>query len=314
LPDKPSLVVLPFQNMSGDPEQEYLADGVVEDITTALSHFNSLFVIARNSAFTYKGRLVDLRLVGRELGVRYILEGSVRKSGGRVRISGQLVQADTGVHLWATRYDRELSDIFALQDEITTSVVSALVPTLRVAEIERARRKPTDSLDAYDLYLRALARQRSLTQEGNSDARRLVEQALTLDQHLVLALLLAHACWAEAAQKGWVPSAEGHARSPRYAQRAAEIAPDDAEVLVTLAHRTGSLNRNYKEAVSIAERAITANPNSASVLSTGGWTLLYGDRATDALDLFERSLGMSSERSLSVWPFLSATDNDSLIL
>ena len=156
LPDKPSLVVLPFQNMSGDPEQEYFADGMVEDITTALSRIRSLFVIARNSAFTYKGRAVDVRQVGRELGVRYVLEGSVRKAGSRVRITGQLVDAATGAHLWADRFDGTLEDVFDLQDQVTASVVAAIEPNLLKAEIQRAQRKPTENLQAYDLMLRAL--------------------------------------------------------------------------------------------------------------------------------------------------------------
>ncbi len=156
LPDKPSLVVLPFQNMSGDPEQEYFADGMVEEITTALSRIRSLFVIARNSAFTYKGRAVDVRQVGRELGVRYVLEGSVRKAGTRVQITGQLVEAATGAHIWADRFDGTLQDVFDLQDQVTASVVGAIQPNLRAAEIERAQRKPPENLQAYDLMLRAL--------------------------------------------------------------------------------------------------------------------------------------------------------------
>jgi adenylate cyclase len=156
LPDKPSIAVLPFQNISGDPEQEYFADGMVEDITTALSRFKNLFVIARNSSFTYKGRAVDVKQVGRELGVRYVLEGSVRKAANRVRITGQLIDASSGAHLWADRFDGALDDIFNLQDQVTVSVVGAIAPKLEQAEIERARRKRPDSLDAYDLLLRAL--------------------------------------------------------------------------------------------------------------------------------------------------------------
>ncbi len=157
-PDKPSIAVLPFQNMSGDPEQEYFTDGMVEDIITALSRFKSLFVIARNSTFTYKGKAVDIKQVGRELGVRYVLEGSVRKAGGKVRITGQLIDAATGAHLWADRFDGPLDDIFELQDKVTSSVVGAIAPRLELAEIERSERKPTESLDAIDLYYRALHR------------------------------------------------------------------------------------------------------------------------------------------------------------
>ena len=157
LPDKPSIAVLPFQNMSGDPEQEYFADGMVEDIITGLSRSKSLFVIARHSTFTYKGKAVDIKQVGRELGVRYVLEGSVRRAGNRVRITGQLIDAATGVHLWADRFDSLLEDIFDLQDRVTSSVIGAISPQLERAEIERAQRKPTESLQAYDYYLRALA-------------------------------------------------------------------------------------------------------------------------------------------------------------
>jgi TolB-like protein/class 3 adenylate cyclase len=157
LPDKPSIAVLPFQNMSGDVEQEYFADGMAEDIITALSRFKSLFVIARNSSFTYKGRAVDIKQVGRDLGVRYVLEGSVRKAGNRVRITGQLIEATTGRHLWADKFDGALEDVFALQDQVTTSVVGLIAPTLEHAEIERARQKPTDRLDSYDFYLRGMA-------------------------------------------------------------------------------------------------------------------------------------------------------------
>src|SRR5262249_31006274 len=152
LPDKPSIAVLPFSNMSADPEQEYFADGMVEDIITALSRFNQLFVIARNSSFTYKGRAVDVKQVGRELGVRYVLEGSVRKAGSRVRITGQLIDASTDAHLWADRFEGNLEDMFDHQDRVTASVVAAIAPKLEQAEIERAKRKPTESLDAYDYY------------------------------------------------------------------------------------------------------------------------------------------------------------------
>ena len=166
LPDKPSIAVLPFQNMSGDPEQEYFADGMVEEIITALSRIRWLFVIARNSSFTYKGRAVDVKQVGREFGVRYVLEGSVRKSGNRVRITGQLIDTSIGVHLWAERFDGGLEDIFDLQDQVTASVVGAIAPRLEQAEIERAQRKPTESLDAYDYYLRGMAGFNQWTQRG----------------------------------------------------------------------------------------------------------------------------------------------------
>ena len=181
LPDKPSLVVLPFQNMSGDPEQGYFADGMVEEITTALSRIRSLFVITRNSAFTYQGRAVDVRQVGRELGVRYVLEGSVRKAGSRVRITGQLVEAATGTHLWADRFDGTLEDVFDLQDRMTGSVVAAIEPNVRAAEILRAQRKHAENLQAYDLMLRALPPFYGRTQAGLAEATRLLQQAVATD-------------------------------------------------------------------------------------------------------------------------------------
>ena len=182
LPDKPSIAVLPFQNMSGDPEQEYFADGMVEDIITALSRFKALFVIARNSSFTYKGRAVDVKQVGRELGVRYVLEGSVRKAANRVRITGQLVDTATGAHLWADRFDGGLDDIFDLQDQVTESVVGAIAPAVEKAEIERAKRKPTESLDAYALYLRGLAKlYQFANRQANDEALRLFNSAIELD-------------------------------------------------------------------------------------------------------------------------------------
>ena len=187
LPDKPSIAVLPFQNMSGDPEQEYFADGLVEDITTGLSRFKWLFVIARNSTFTYKGKPIDIKQVGRELGVRYVLEGSVRKAAGRVRITAQLVEAENRTHIWAERYDRALDDIFALQDEITTSTVAAIEPSLRQAEIERAKRKRPESLDAYDLVLRATSSANTGMPEGVLQAMPLLERALALDPNYALA-------------------------------------------------------------------------------------------------------------------------------
>ena len=190
LPDKPSIAVLPFTNMSGDPEQEYFADGLVEDIITALSRVRSFFVIARNSSFTYKGRAVDVRQIGRELGVRYIVEGSIRKSGSRVRIVGQLVDATTGHHVWADRFDGDMSDIFDLQDKVTESVVGAIEPSIRREEIRQARTKPTDYITAYDLYLRALPGFYSMTREGFAEVRRLTNEALSIDPDFTLAKAL----------------------------------------------------------------------------------------------------------------------------
>src|SRR6202163_4794133 len=181
LPDKPSIAALPFQNMSGDPEQEYFADGMVEEIITALSRNKQLFVIARNSSFTFKGKPVDIKQVARDLGVRYVLEGSVRKSGNRIRITGQLIDAASGAHLWADRYDGTLEDVFELQDQVASSVVGAITPSVTQAEMERAKRKSTSSLDAYDYYLRGLAARWQYTRDGTDEAVGLYEQAIALD-------------------------------------------------------------------------------------------------------------------------------------
>ena len=208
LPDRPSLAVLPFTNMSGDPEQEYFADGVVEDIITALSRVRWFFVIARNSSFIYKGRSVDIRQVGRELGVRYVLEGSIRKAGSRVRITGQLIEAVSGRHVWADRFDGELVNIFDLQDRITESVVAAIEPSLSRAEIERASAKPTDNLDAYDLYLQALAHYYELTKSASDKALRLLDRALTLNGSYSAAKALAAAIFNIRVAQHWADPAE----------------------------------------------------------------------------------------------------------
>ena len=201
LPDKPSIAVLPFQNMSGDPEQEYFVDGLVEDIITGLSRFKSLFVIARNSSFTYKGKAVDIKQVSRELGVRYVLEGSIRKAANRVRITGQLVESDTGNHLWADRFDGALEDVFTLQDVVTEKVIAQLAPSVEQAEIERARRKPTQNLGAYDCYLRGLALFQTLSRENFDEAIGLFRRALALDSEHSSALGRLLACLAT--RKGW---------------------------------------------------------------------------------------------------------------
>jgi TolB-like protein len=195
LPDKPSIAILPFTNLSSDPEQEYFADGMVEDIITGLSRSKSLFVIARNSSFTYKGKAVDIKQVGRELGVRYVLEGSVRKSGNRVRITGQLVDAATGTHIWADRYDSTLEDIFDLQDRVTMSVIGAIAPQLERAEIARAQRKPTESLQAYDYYLRALASSYRYTRDANIEALKLTQMANNLDPDFAVPFALGADCF-----------------------------------------------------------------------------------------------------------------------
>jgi adenylate cyclase len=232
LPDKPSIAVLPFANMSGDPEQEYFADGIVEDIITALSRFNQLFVIARNSSFTYKGKAVDVKRVGGELGVRYVLEGSLRKAGNRVRITGQLIDAATGAHLWADRFDGELEDIFELQDQVTGKVVGAILPRLEQAEINRAKLKPTESLDAYDHYLRGMSAFHQFTAEANREALEHLTGACELDPGFAAAYGMAARCYAQRKGFGWIIDPEGEsAEARRLARRAVELGRDDAVAL-----------------------------------------------------------------------------------
>src|SRR5215470_2548432 len=203
IPDKPSIAVLPFANMSGDPEQEYFADGMVEEITTAIARLPWLFVIARNSAFTYKGKPVGVKQVAQELGVRYVLEGSVRKAGNRVRITGQLIDTATSAHIWADRFDGALDDIFELQDQVASSVVGAIEPKLRLSEIERASRKPIANLTAYDLYLRALAQSYRFTEEGFAEAVALARQALSIDPSNAPAAALVGWCRGVLRMQGW---------------------------------------------------------------------------------------------------------------
>ena len=230
LPDKPSIAILPFANLSSDPEQDYFADGMVDDITTALSRFKALFVIARNSSFVYKGRAVDVKVVGRELGVRYVLEGSVRKEVNRVRITGQLVDTTTGGHLWADRLDGGLGDIFDLQDQVTERVVGAIAPAVEKAEIERAKHKPTESLDAYALYLRGLAGFYQFAgRRANDEALRLFNSAIELDPDFASAYGRAALCYAFAKTNGWISvTANEIAEVKRLAQRAVELGKDDA--------------------------------------------------------------------------------------
>src|SRR5262245_24167904 len=289
-PRKPSMAVLPFANMSGDPQQDYFSDGISEDIITALTRFPSLFVIARNSAFTYKGRAVDTRDVGRELGVRYVLEGSVRKAGGRVRITGQLARTDDRVQLWAERYDRDLGDIFALQDEMTANIVGALVPTLQRAEVERARSKPPERLDAYDLYLRALAAFHSWTREASDEALRLLDRALELDPKYTAAVILAENCWVHRFGQAWSSVPEAVAQSTRLARLAVQLDPENADALAVLARRTSTINRDYNEAMALASRAITINPNSAFAWRHGGYAFVFAGRPEEALAYFNRAL------------------------
>ncbi len=290
LPDKPSIAVLPFNNMSGDPEQDYFADGMVEDIITALSRFKALFVIARNSSFTYKGRAVDVKQVGRELGVRYVLEGSVRKAANRVRITGQLVDTATGAHLWADRFDGGLDDIFDLQDQVTESVVGAIAPAVEKAEIERAKRKPTESLDAYALYLRGLAKLYQFgNRQANDEALRLFNSAIELDPDFASAYGRAAFCYAGAKVNGWISdTANEIAEVTRLAQRAVELGKDDAIALAASGWALAYVVRDLEGAAGLIDRALVLNSNLAEAWFCGGWVKNWlgrtgsGDRALRA--------------------------------
>jgi TolB-like protein/class 3 adenylate cyclase len=292
LPDKPSIAVLPFQNMSGDPEQEYFADGMVEDIITALSRFKSLFVIARNSSFTYKGKAVDIKQVGRELGVRYVLEGSVRKAGNRVRITGQLIEAATGRHLWADKFDGALEDVFALQDQMATSVVGLIAPTLEQAEIERAKQKPTDRLDSYDFYLRGMAlanRMRSLP-----EARAFFQKAFEQDPEYGAAYAMA--AWTLMLQQSisGVPlSAEMRSEGIRLAHRAAAAGSDDALALARAGHVLTYLGHEYDRGASMVEQAVALNPNLAMAWHCRGWVSLMCGDGERSVESFERMIRLS---------------------
>jgi adenylate cyclase len=261
LPVKPSIAVLAFQNMSGDPEQEYFADGIVEDIITGLSRIKWLFVIARNSSFVYKGKAVDVRQVGRELGVRYVLEGAVRKAGDRVRITAQLLEAETGAHLWADRYDGKLEDVFDLQDQITEKVVGVVEPSLRQSEIEHSRRKRPENLDAYDLYLRALPHMASMTPADARIAAAFLEDALKLDPNYASAHALMAWCHEICFVRGGRDEADKIA-GLRHARTAIASGTDDSAALAVAAFVLGYPSKDYKTASSMIERALSLNPSS----------------------------------------------------
>jgi TolB-like protein/class 3 adenylate cyclase len=292
LPDKPSIAVLPFQNMSGDPEQEYFADGMVEDIITALSRVKWFFVIARNSSFTYNGKHVDIRQVGRELGVRYVLEGSIRKSGNRVRITGQLIEAATGNHVWADRFEGGLGDVFELQDRITETVVAAIEPSLQIAEIRRSSFKPTDNLDAYDLYLRALALHYFHTREGVEDALRLLNKAIALDPDYAFAKAFAAYIHCLRNNQGWA-TPDDIAAGGRLAHEALLSSRDEPTTIAFAAHALAWLTRDYDTALAAMDRAILLNPNSAHILTRSGWLRIWVSDADRAIPDFLRSIRLS---------------------
>lgn len=295
LPDRPSIAVLPFQNMSGDVEQEYFADGTAEDIITALSRFKAPFVIARNSSFTYKARAVDVKQVGRELGVRYVLEGSVRKAANRVRITGQLVDTATGAHIWADRFDGELGDIFDLQDQVTESVVGAIAPAVEKAEIERAKRKPTASLDAYAHYLRGLARLHQFgNRQANDEALRLFNRAIELDPEFATAYGRAAFCYLIARINGWIPdTANAIAEVKKLTQRAVELGKDDANALSAGGNALAFVVGDLGVGAGLVDRAIALNSNLAEAWNFGGWVKLWLGEPESAIERFARAIRLS---------------------
>ncbi len=294
LPDKPSVAVLAFQNMSGDPEQDYFADGMVEDIITALSRFNELFVIARNSSFTYKGRAVDVKQVGRELGVRYVLEGSVRKTGKRVRITGQLVEAATGAHLWADRFDGDLEDVFELQDRITSDVVAAIAPKLEQAEIERSKRKLTNDLDAYDYYLRGVENVHTQTRESTSDAIKLFHKAIERDPAFAAAHAMAAFCYSQRKAFGWVTDrTQDIAEAAALARRALDLTRDDALALSRAGLVLAYVVEDFDAGALFIERARVLNPNLSAVWHASGWLKVWTGDPETAIQHLERFIRIS---------------------
>jgi TolB-like protein/Flp pilus assembly protein TadD len=294
LPDKPSIAVLPFANMSGDPEQEYFADGMVEEITTALSRFRWLFVIARNSSFTFKGKAVDIKEVGRRLGVRYVLQGAVRKASGKVRITGQLIEAATGAHIWADGFERDMTDIFALQDEITLAVVSAIQPKLFQAEIALTTRRRPEDLTAYDLYLRAIQQAVRSTRESLAEALRLVQRALELDPGFAAAAALAGACHMENVLRSYAIDPQFERKEAvRLMRLALSLDDHDPDTLATAALISALLVGDCEAEIEMADRAVALNPNSYHAWHRRGWVLKIAGQPEEAIRSFERAMRMS---------------------
>jgi adenylate cyclase len=294
LPDRPSIAVLPFENMSGDHEQEYFADGMVEEIITALSRFRWLFVIARNSSFTFKGKAVDVKEVGRRLGVRYVLEGSVRKASGKVRITGQLIDAVTGAHIWADRFERDLTDVFALQDEVTVAVVSAIHPKLLQTEIAMATRRRPENLTAYDYYLRALPQYYLSTREGLAEAIRLAHRSLELDPRFGFVAALAGVCHTQNVLFGYAIDPQfDRKEAVRLVRLALSIDDSDPDTL----SRGGTILAlwvgDHESGIELADRAVALDPNSSAAWTNRGWVYFVAGLPEKAVPSFERSIRMS---------------------
>jgi adenylate cyclase len=294
LPDKPSIAVLPFENMSGDPEQEYFADGMVEEITTALSRFKWLFVIARNSSFTFKGLAVDIKEVGRKLGVRYVLEGSVRKATGKVRITGQLIDATTGAHIWADRFERDFADVFALQDEVTVAVVSAIQPKLFQTEIAMAARRRPENLTAYDFYLRALQQFYPMTREGVAEALRLADRALELDPRFACVAALKSTCHRQNVLMGYAVDPDFERKEAvRLVRVAMSLDDTDPETLAWGSATLAWMIDDCESAIEMADQAVALNPNSYLAWGCRGWVHKIAGLPEEAVCSFERAFRLS---------------------
>jgi TolB-like protein len=294
LPDKPSIAVLPFQNLSDDPEQEYFADGMVEDIITGLSRSKLLFVISRNSSFTYKGKAVDIKRISRELGVRYVLEGSVRKAGKRIRVTGQLIDASTDAHIWADKFDSDLEDIFDLQDRLTSSVIGAISPQLERAEIERARRKPTESLQAYDYYLRSKFSIYQWTREGSGEALKMTKLAISLDPAFAVAYASAANIFGQKKGFGWTEdAAKERAESRQLAERAMQLDQDDPLVLAHAAQVYSYVLEEPETGSAFAARAIALDPNLVMARNWAGWAQIYLGNHAAAIEQFSAAIRLS---------------------
>jgi TolB-like protein/class 3 adenylate cyclase len=301
LPDKPSIAVLPFANMSGDPEQEYFTDGMVEEIITALSRIRWLFVIARNSSFTYKGKAVDVKQVAKELGVRYVLEGSVRKAGNRVRITGQLIDAITGTHLWADRFDGSLEDIFELQDKVALSVAGVIEPALQAAEMRRSAARPTTDLTAYDLYLRALAVFLPITKERTAEALRLLDQAIAIDRHYGPALSLAANCQLRLVLDGWAEElATSRCKATDLARRALEAGENDPGVLANAALVQAHFGEDIHAMIGLVDRALALNPSFARGWFMSGFLRTLAGQPDLAIEHLGTSLRLSPRERMGV--------------
>ena len=294
LPDSPSIAVLPFQNMSSDPHQEYFADGMVEEIITALSRVRGLFVIARSSSFTYKGQAVDLNEIGRELGVRYLLEGSVRRAAERVRITAQLIEASSGKHLWADQFDGSLEDVFDLQNQVAVSVAGIIEPTLEDAETRRSAARPTEDLTAHDLYLRASWHLRSWQREDLVVALDLLEEAIRRDPHYGAALALAARCQFALEANNWTPDLESTRREGiDLARRALAATADDPVVLSNAAFVLAHFGEDIDAAIELVDRALTLNPSFARGWRDAGFVRLYAGQPESAINHFERYLRLN---------------------